>query len=167
MAALFSVWMNAAEVLAVAFSPEGKRALSGHQDFSPNRPDGTVCLWDLEERRLVRKMKGHGSWVRGVAFLPDEPYALSGSNDASLLFWNLESGKPIRQFKSHTTVVGGVSVSRFGGSAAVSRGQRTEVRRQRTKIREMLFGFLTDFCCPLSSDLWLLASGFCSLSSVL
>src|SRR5205823_2626574 len=94
----------------LAFSRDGQRALSGHQDF----PEGTMCLWNLQEQRLLRKFKGHRSWVRGVAFLPDEPYALSGSNDASLLFWNLESGDPIRQFKSHTTVVGGVSVSRFG-----------------------------------------------------
>ncbi|HLJ93736.1 MAG TPA: protein kinase [Gemmataceae bacterium] len=103
-------------VLGLAFSPDGKQALSGHQDF----PESTMCLWDLQNKCLLRKMKGHHSWVRGVTFLPDGRYALSGSNDARLLLWDTKEGDPIQEFKGHVAPVGGVAVSRFDRYAASS-----------------------------------------------
>jgi WD40 repeat protein/tRNA A-37 threonylcarbamoyl transferase component Bud32 len=111
-----------AEVLGLAFSLDGKRALSGHRDGPSN---GTVCLWDLEGRRLLRELKGHRGWVSGVAFVPDGPCALSGGNDTSLFLWNLEKGNSIKELRSHIGPVGGVALSRFGRYAASSGWDKT------------------------------------------
>ena len=75
-----------------------------------------MCLWDLEERRLLREFKGHRSWVRGVAFLPDSPLAISGGNDASVFVWNVQAKEDgyVRELMSHTGPVGAIAVSRFG-----------------------------------------------------
>ncbi|MCH8838447.1 MAG: hypothetical protein IIA60_11740, partial [Candidatus Marinimicrobia bacterium] len=61
-------------VLSVAFSPDGRRALSGSGD-------NTLKLWETASGRLVQTFKGHTNWVSSVAFSPDGRQALSGSGD--------------------------------------------------------------------------------------
>src|SRR5581483_8379988 len=59
-------------VKALAFSADGKRALSGGADFS-------VRLWDLETGKEIKRFDGHEADVTSVAFSPDGKFALSGS----------------------------------------------------------------------------------------
>ena len=59
-------------VTSVAFSPDGKTALSGSGDH-------TARLWDLATGREIRKLEGHSNGVCSVAFSPDGKTALSGS----------------------------------------------------------------------------------------
>src|SRR5208282_5306230 len=51
-------------VRSVAFSPDGKTALSGSGDH-------TARLWDLATGREIRKFEGHSGEVSSVAFSPD------------------------------------------------------------------------------------------------
>ena len=60
-------------VNSVAFSPDGKTALSGSED-------NTLRLWDLATGREIRKFEGHSGAVSSVAFSPDGKTALSGSD---------------------------------------------------------------------------------------
>ena len=53
-------------IWAYAFSPDGKRALSGIQDK-------TVRLWDVETGRCLRVFEGHTSGVGSVAWSADRP----------------------------------------------------------------------------------------------
>jgi WD40 repeat protein len=75
-------------VYAVAFSPDGKTALSGsYYD--------TVKWWDLSTGSVIKSLGGHSDWVFSVAFAPDGKTALSGSLDATTRLWNLQTGEEI------------------------------------------------------------------------
>jgi WD40 repeat protein/serine/threonine protein kinase len=82
-------------VHGVAFSPDGRLALSGSQDR-------TLRLWDLAGGRELRRLEGHWDTVGSVVFSPDGRSALSGSKDATVRLWDVATGKEIRRFLGHT-----------------------------------------------------------------
>jgi WD40 repeat protein len=94
----------------VAFSPDGRRALSGSYD-------NTLKLWDLETGLVLRTLQGHTSGVRAVAFSPDGRRALSGSDDYTLKLWDLETGLVLRTLEGHTSGVRAVALSPDGRRA--------------------------------------------------
>ena len=71
-------------VWSVAFSPDGRYALSGSNDK-------TLKLWDVSSGQAVRTFQGHTSAVYSVAFSPDGRYALSGSSDQTFKLWDMYS----------------------------------------------------------------------------
>ncbi|CAN2045268.1 ribosome assembly protein SQT1 [Candidatus Magnetomoraceae bacterium gMMP-1] len=85
-------------VLSVAFSPDGKKCLSGSKD-------NTIKLWDISTGNILKTLNGHTGAVRTVTFLNDGNHALSGSDDTLINLWDLEKGKTIRTFKGLTDPV--------------------------------------------------------------
>jgi WD40 repeat protein len=81
--------------MSVAFSPDGRQALS-------DSLDDTLKLWDLASGRVIRTFSGHSSIVMSVAFSPDGRQVLSGSGDRTLTLWDVASGKVIRTFLGHS-----------------------------------------------------------------
>src|SRR5262249_40129596 len=67
-------------VNSVAFSPDGKQALSGG--------DKTVRLWDVATGRELRRFEGHREEVKRVVFSPDGRSALS-SDDLTAYLWDV------------------------------------------------------------------------------
>jgi WD40 repeat protein len=104
-------------VNAVAFSPDGKLALSGSRDK-------TLKLWEVKSGREIRSFTGHSSYVLAVAFSPDGKLALSGSDDLTLRLWEVSSGREIRSFTGHSYPVLGVAFSP-DGKLALSGGYKT------------------------------------------
>jgi WD40 repeat protein/ABC-type sugar transport system substrate-binding protein len=102
-------------VYAMAFSPDGTRALSASAD-------GTVILWDVSDGTIIHRLEGHEDEVRAVAFSPEGRHALSGSRDTSLILWNLENGTPIRRFSGHAATVRSVAFSSDGRLALSGAG---------------------------------------------
>jgi WD40 repeat protein/energy-coupling factor transporter ATP-binding protein EcfA2 len=98
------------EVWSVAYSPDGRTALSGSWDKS-------LILWDLESGKAMRRFEGHQDKVNSVAISPDGLTALSGSDDNSLILWDLESGKAMRRFEGHQDKVTSVAISPDGRTA--------------------------------------------------
>jgi WD40 repeat protein len=70
-------------VKSVAFSPNGRFALSGSLDK-------TLRLWDLKTGECLRTLTGHTGGVSSVAISPEGRFALSGSWDKTLRLWEFE-----------------------------------------------------------------------------
>jgi len=85
-----------ADVYAVAFSPDGRYALSGSCDK-------TLKLWNISTRNMARVLRGHTECVTSVAFSPDGQWALSGSWDNTLKLWDVNTGSLVRSFSGHTS----------------------------------------------------------------
>jgi len=97
-------------VSSVAFSPDGRIALSGSWDK-------TLRLWDVSTGREMRRFSGHtDKFVSSVAFSPNRRFVLSG-DDKTLRLWDVATGKEIRQFSGHTEAVTSVVFSPDGSFA--------------------------------------------------
>ena len=80
----------------MAFSPDGKRIVSGSFD-------DTLRLWEADSGKPIGEpLKGHTNSVLSVAFSPDGKRIVSGSYDNTLRLWEADSGKPIGEpLKGH------------------------------------------------------------------
>jgi WD40 repeat protein/transcriptional regulator with XRE-family HTH domain len=127
--AVFKVHSNA--VKGVAFSPDGKTALSascGKLDSDGACVQGELILWDVsaaEPGTELGRFEGHTGWVNSVVFSPDGKTILSGSGDGTLILWSVDTGDVIRRFEGHTGGVNNVALSPdtpegAGGQTALS-----------------------------------------------
>src|SRR5262245_34141866 len=103
---------------SVAFSPDGRRILSGANDR-------TVRLGDAATGKEVRRFERHTSYVVGVAFARDGKRALSGGKDLTVRLWDLETGKERRIFKGHTGYIQSVAFSPDGRRILSGANDRT------------------------------------------
>ncbi len=96
-------------VLAMVFSPDGKRALSGGTD-------GSLRLWDISSGAELKAIQAHTGWVgtKAVAFSPDGRFLLSvGGSDGLARLWDSSSGALVRSFQVSDDRF--VDIRRFGG----------------------------------------------------
>ena len=98
---------HSGEVRSLAYSPDGRLALSGSEDY-------TLKLWEVSSGREIRTFKGHTGTVSSVAFSPDGSRVLSGSYDHSLKLWEVSSGREIRTFRGHSGEVRSLAYSPDG-----------------------------------------------------
>jgi hypothetical protein len=56
--------------------------------------EGTIALWDLVADQVRRRLRGHYSYVKSLAFSPDGKTLASGSADTTVLLWDV-TGHPV------------------------------------------------------------------------
>ena len=97
-------------VTSVKFSPNGKFVLAWTLD-------DCVRLWDYVAGRCIKTYQGHtnrkyslsgGFGVYGYPGIPPDAFAVSGSEDGSILCWDVVSKKILQRIKGHHNVVLGV-----------------------------------------------------------
>ena len=94
-------------VSSVAYSPDGKRIVSGSRDK-------TVKVWDALTGKDLLTLKGHTADVTSVAISADGKRIVSGSRDNTVKVWDALTGKDLLTLKGHTNGVSSVAVSPDG-----------------------------------------------------
>jgi len=102
-------------ILSVAYSPDGRYAVSGGGDRM-------VKLWDATRGLEIRTFAGHGDNVNAVAFSPDGRHILSGSDDGTMKLWDVTTGREVRTFQGHAGKVTSVAFSPDGRLALSGSG---------------------------------------------
>ncbi|MSU77742.1 MAG: hypothetical protein EXS16_06570 [Gemmataceae bacterium] len=84
----------------MAASDDGKYLLcGGAKEFQLNSvgPPGSISIWSVKDRKVVRTLEGHLMPVQGVAFVPGTFQALSISYDGTIRRWDLSDGKELKR----------------------------------------------------------------------
>jgi WD40 repeat protein len=82
-------WKHAGYVGSLAFSKDGRRALSASSDR-------TAKLWDVETGRELASL-ATGAALSQAVFSPDDKQALTGDSAGALTLWDLATGTKIRE----------------------------------------------------------------------
>jgi WD40 repeat protein len=139
------------EVYAVAFSAEGRLALSGNADR-------TLRVWEVDSGRELVRFHGYNREIISVAFSPDGRFALSGGYcyrnrgvgplPPNLRLWDLQAKREVYGLSEHL-LVWSVAFSpdgRFILSAGKDKSPRLAEARDGGEVRRFV-GHQADGCC--------------------
>ncbi|XP_078407390.1 uncharacterized protein LOC144686121 [Cetorhinus maximus] len=93
------------QVNQCSFSSDGKLLLTGSDDFN-------VCVWDVEEEKLLFKVTGHTGPVKACAFSVDSTLFATGSYDCTVRVWNMKAEECLHILQGHSRSVETVCFSR-------------------------------------------------------
>jgi WD40 repeat protein len=96
----------------LTFSHDGKQLVAG-------REDGSVTVWELESRRVVRSLSVHSGaaenvgMIQSIALSPDGSRLASAGGDLSVKLWDLDTGQEVLTLQERMLVTR-VAFSRDG-----------------------------------------------------
>ena len=82
-------------ITSVAFSPDGRRIVSGSGDH-------TVTVWDTTTGKKTLTLKGHSEAVFGVSLSPDGRQIVSGGFDKTVRVWDATTGQETLTLTGHS-----------------------------------------------------------------
>ena len=93
---------------SVAFSPDGKRFISGSYDR-------TIKIWNAATGKEIMTLEGHNRCVNSVAYSPKGDYIVSGGDDNTIRIWDAWTGSLENTIQAkHEAGVSGVAFSSDG-----------------------------------------------------
>jgi WD40 repeat protein len=107
-------------VLAVAFSPDGKRLASGGGD-------GSIIIWEQATGRAALALRGPKEEVIALTYGPDGKRLASAGKDSTIKVRDAATGKVLRTLKGHRGLVRTVRFSPDGrrlASAGINYGDK-------------------------------------------
>lgn len=107
-------------ITAVAVVPGGGLAATAGDDH-------VVRIWNTQTGRIVHTLKGHGDWVRSLAFSPDGRSLASAGDDRQIILWQVAGGKRLVDLPTHPHAVYSLAYSPDGRLLAAA-GFEHEVR---------------------------------------
>ncbi|KAJ6613532.1 hypothetical protein B0H10DRAFT_1721815, partial [Mycena sp. CBHHK59/15] len=107
-------------VSSVAFSPDGRRIVSGSGD-------NTIRVWDADTQMQVGEaLQGHSDSVWSVAFSPDGRHIISGSRDHTIRVWDADTQMQVGEaLQGHSGSVLSVAFSPDGRRIVSGSGDHT------------------------------------------
>jgi WD40 repeat protein len=85
----------------------------------------SIRVWDVNSRRLVRKLTGHKDQVNALAITTTGEYLVSGSSDETLRVWDLRNSKGSRVLEGHAGPVWAVAPTPDGKQVVSASGDET------------------------------------------
>jgi WD40 repeat protein len=76
-----SLISHSSVIISVIYSPDGRHIASAGGD-------GTVKIWDSQNKKRLHTLFGHDGFVTSIAYSPDGSYIASGSFDGTIKIWN-------------------------------------------------------------------------------
>jgi len=125
----------AGRISSVAFSPDGRYAVSGSWGK-------IITLWDIATGRETRTFIGHKERINSVNFSPDGTQIISAARDNTIKLWNVATGQEIRTFTGH---VGEINSTTFSSDAKrfVSGGSDGTIRLWNGNTGEEIVKFVS------------------------
>jgi len=123
-------------ITSVAFSPDGRRFVTGSDDK-------TAKLCDAATGRVLLNLEGHDATVTDVAFSPTGNQLASSSSDGTVRLWNVASGRELRKLHAHAGAVSQVAYCP-DGRYLISAGADQMVRVWDVTTWRELLGFRVD-----------------------
>lgn len=93
--------------VAVSFSPNGRRLITGGSD-------GMVRIWDGRSGQPLVALKGHRSRVLSIAWTPDSSRFVTGGSDGVAHLWGSGIGRSPYPLDGHSSEITGLSFSPDG-----------------------------------------------------
>ncbi len=103
----YTVGNHAEDVLAVAFSPDGKLLASAGSD-------GIVVLREAKTGKELMTLHGHTEAIEDAAFSHDGKYLATVSDDKTAKIWDVSTRQEVHTLIGHTDIVWNVSFSDDG-----------------------------------------------------
>jgi WD40 repeat protein/tRNA A-37 threonylcarbamoyl transferase component Bud32 len=103
---------------AIVFRPDGRRLLTA----SANR---TARIWDAENGKELRVLRGHTGCVNSAAYSPDGKLVVTVSSDRTARLWDADSGKERFVLRGHQADVSEAAFSADGKLVATTSFDRT------------------------------------------
>jgi hypothetical protein len=107
-----------AAVKSVAFSPDGRRIVTGSSDK-------TAKVWDAASGKELLTLKGHSGGIDSVAFSPDGQRIVTGSSDKTAKVWEAAGGKALLKLYGHSAGIDSAAFSPDGQRIVTGSSDKT------------------------------------------